>query len=321
VTTIKGPVLVVAGAGTGKTRTLVYRLAHMVNQGIRPKNVLLLTFTRRAAEEMLRRAEALVSDSAGRAEGGTFHSIAAMILRKYAQLIDYPSNFTILDTADSIELIGRCRTAQNLDFKSKRFPRKATIQNLISKSINKNTPIEFIVYDDYPQYIDFIDVLEAIRQEYNSIKKDRGMMDFDDLLINMVKLLKENEEIRLRLRNRYKYLMVDEYQDTNPLQAEIIELLAGENGNVMVVGDDSQSIYAFRGANYRNILEFPKKFKNCKVIKLEKNYRSSQKILNVANRSIENAIDKYTKVLEAIRGDGKQVVVVAAEDESFRAGL
>lgn len=319
VTTLDGPVLVIAGAGTGKTRTLVYRLAYMADAGISPKNVLLLTFTRRSAEEMLRRAESLVSDNHGRAEGGTFHSMAAAILRKYASVIGYPNNFTILDVADSTELIGRCRTASGIDFKKMRFPRKITLQKVFSKSINKSTPVEFVLYDEYPQYCDFQEPIEKIRIEYEELKKNRGMMDFDDLLLKLIELMKENEQIRKILQNQYRYLMIDEYQDTNPLQAEIIELLAGKKGNVMVVGDDSQSIYAFRGANYRNILDFPSKFNDTKIIKLERNYRSTQQILDVANNSIERAVEKYTKVLSAERGNGNLPVVIAAEDESFQS--
>ena len=319
VTTLKGPVLVIAGAGTGKTRTLVYRLAHMADMGIRPKNVLLLTFTRRAAEEMLRRASTLVNSDAGRAEGGTFHSVAAQILRKYSTHIGYPHNFSILDTADSMELIGRCRSSAGIDFKQKRFPKKSTLQALFSKSLNKSTPLEFILYDDYPHYCDFIDPMEKIREEYTRLKEERAMMDFDDLLVKFIELMEKDEKVLAQLRARFRYIMVDEYQDTNPLQARIIELLAGEKGNIMVVGDDSQSIYGFRGADYKNILEFPKKFDNCKIIKLERNYRSTQQILDIANYTIDNAIDKYTKVLKAERGPGQEAVVIAAEDEAYQS--
>lgn len=314
-TTLDGPVLVIAGAGSGKTRTLVYRLAYMADAGISPKNVLLLTFTRRSAEEMLKRAESLVGPSHGRAEGGTFHSVAAGILRKYATAINFPANFTILDTGDSEELIGRCRGGLGFDFKDKRFPRKSTIHNLISKSLNKQTPLEMVVYDDYPHFADFIEIMEKIRGEYQRIKEERRLMDYDDLLLKLIELLRSSDKIRDRLRDQYRYLMVDEYQDTNALQAEIVELLAGEKGNVMVVGDDSQSIYAFRGADFRNILEFPKKFPGCRVIKLEQNYRSSQQILNIANSTIDRAVEKYTKVLTAVRGSGPMPVLIAAEDE------
>jgi DNA helicase-2/ATP-dependent DNA helicase PcrA len=319
VSTLEGPVLVIAGAGSGKTRTLVYRLAYMAERGISPESVLLLTFTRRAAEEMLRRAASLVSADIGKVEGGTFHSVAAGILRRYASAIGYPNNFTILDTADSLELVNRCRAAARVDFKDKRFPRRQTLLRLFSKAVNKNQPLEFVVYDDFPHFVEFIEPMEAIRAEYERIKTERGMMDFDDLLLKLIALLEGNEAIRNNLQKQYRYIMVDEYQDTNPLQAKIVELVAGPRSNVLAVGDDSQSIYAFRGADYRNILDFPKLFKNCKIIKLEINYRSTQEILDVANFSIDLAIDKYTKILTASRGHGRKPVVIAAENESFQS--
>ena len=319
VSTLEGPVLVIAGAGSGKTRTLVYRLAYMVERGIRPEQVLLLTFTRRAAEEMLRRAASLVSGDVGRVEGGTFHSVSASILRRYAEIIKYPNNFTILDTADSMELIGRCRSAAGIDLKQKRFPRKQTLQKLFSKSANKSQPLEFVVYDDYPHFVEFIEPMEAIRSEYERIKAERGMMDFDDLLLRLIDLMEGNEAVRSRLQRTYRYLMVDEYQDTNPMQDRIVKLLAGDNGNVMVVGDDSQSIYSFRGADFRNILEFPKRNPNARVITLEVNYRSTQQILDVANVTITNAVEKHTKILTATRGQGVKPVIIGAEDESFQS--
>jgi len=319
VSALEGPVLVIAGAGSGKTRTLVYRLAYMVEQGIRPEEVLLLTFTRRSAEEMLRRAAGLVSGEFGRIEGGTFHSVAAAILRRNAEVIKYPNNFTILDTADSMELIGRCRSAAGIDFKQRRFPRRQTLQKLFSKAVNKDMPVEMIVYDEFPHYVEFIEPMEAIRGEFEKVKAARGMMDFDDLLIKLIELLEKNEAIRRKLQRQFRYIMVDEYQDTNPMQDRIVQLLAGEKGNVMVVGDDSQSIYAFRGADFRNILEFPKRFPGARIIKLEINYRSTQQILNVANATIDKAVEKYTKILTAIRGAGPKPVIIPAEDEAYQS--
>jgi DNA helicase-2/ATP-dependent DNA helicase PcrA len=319
VSALEGPVLVIAGAGSGKTRTLVYRLAYMAERGIRPEEVLLLTFTRRAADEMLRRAATLVSGEVGRIEGGTFHSVGAAILRKYSEAIKYPNNFTILDTADSIELIGRCRSAAGIDFKQRRFPRRQTLQKLFSKAANKEIPLEMIVYDEFPHFVEFIEPMEAIRAEYDKVKANRGMMDFDDLLINLIKLLEQNEGIRQKLQRQYRYIMVDEYQDTNPMQDRIVQLLAGKQCNVMVVGDDSQSIYAFRGADFRNILEFPDRFPGTRIIKLEINYRSTQQILDVANTTIERAVEKHTKILTAARGGGPKPVVIPAENESFQS--
>lgn len=315
VSALEGSVLVIAGAGSGKTRTLVYRLAYMAEMGIPPESVLLLTFTRRAADEMLRRAATLVSSNFGKIEGGTFHSVSAGILRKHAAAIGYPNNFTILDTADSIELTNRCRNAAGIDVKQKRFPRGKTLHRLFSKATNKDVPLELVVYDDYPHFVEFIEPMQAINSAYVRLKAERGMMDFDDLLIKLIELLEKNEGIRKNLQRQFRYIMVDEYQDTNPLQAKIVNLLAGSKGNVMAVGDDSQSIYSFRGADYRNILDFPRQYKNCRIIKLEVNYRSTQQILDVANFSIDRAVEKYTKILTAARGSGVKPVVVSSEDE------
>ncbi len=289
VTSTEGPHLVIAGAGTGKTRTIVYRVAYLVELGVNPQEILLLTFTRKAAQEMLRRAALLLDSRCENVSGGTFHSFANNILRKYSKLIGYESNYTILDQGDAEDTINLIRTRMKLDAREFRFPRKETLYDIHSKSINTLATIEDILLKEYPYYLEIISEIENVSKKYAEYKKIHNLMDYDDLLLNLVKLFQAREDVRIAISKKYKYIMVDEYQDTNRIQAEIIKLLAKNpdgsysNPNIMVVGDDAQSIYAFRGATIRNILEFPKIFPECKMITLEENYRSTQPILDVAN--------------------------------------
>lgn len=291
VTSVAGPHLIVAGAGTGKTRTIVYRVAYLVELGVRPEHLLLLTFTRRAAQEMLRRASILLDHRCERVSGGTFHSFANYILRRHGTLLGYDRSFTILDQADAEDVVNLIRTRLKLDTKERRFPRKQTLYDLYSRSINTVTPVEELLAADYPHYLEQADDICAVLSAYTQYKAGNNLMDYDDLLLNLVRLLKEQEPLRAEISGRYRYIMVDEYQDTNKLQAEIVKLLAYRHQNLMVVGDDSQSIYSFRGATIRNILEFPDDFAKCKVITLEENYRSTQAILNVANEILKRALD------------------------------
>ncbi|MBI1803063.1 MAG: ATP-dependent helicase [Ignavibacteriae bacterium] len=290
-TSVNGPHLIVAGAGTGKTRTIVYRVAFMVELGVKPEHILLLTFTRKAAQEMLRRASIVLDYRCEKVAGGTFHSFANLTLRKHAPLLGYDRSFTILDQGDAEDVVNLIRTRLKLDTKERRFPRKETLYDLHSRSINTVTPVADLLAADYPHYLELESDIRKVHDMYTEYKKSHNLMDYDDLLLNLVRLLKEQESIRADVSNRYKYIMVDEYQDTNKLQSEIVRLLAYKHRNVMVVGDDSQSIYAFRGASIRNILDFPEEFRECKVIKLEENYRSTQAILNVANEILQRALD------------------------------
>jgi DNA helicase-2/ATP-dependent DNA helicase PcrA len=282
-TSVNGPHLIIAGAGTGKTRTIVYRVAYLVELGVRPDSVLLLTFTRRAAQEMLRKASILLDSRCDQISGGTFHSFANSVLRKYAGQLGYENNFTILDQADAEDVVNLIRTQQKLDMKEKRFPRKETLYDLYSRSLNTMTPVKDLLAMDYPQYLEIEPDIAGLHTAYAKYKLDHNLMDYDDLLLNLVFLLRKNEAVRATLSDRYKYIMVDEYQDTNRLQAEIVKLLAFKHQNLMVVGDDAQCIYSFRGSTIQNILSFEKEFKNCKIIKLEENFRSTQPILNLAN--------------------------------------
>ena len=291
VISVNGPHLIIAGAGTGKTRTIVYRVAYLVELGVKPEHILLLTFTRKASQEMLRRAAVLLDYRCEKVSGGTFHSFANSILRKYSNLIGYERNFTILDQGDAEDVMNLIRTRSKLDTRIRRFPRKETLYDLYSRSINTVTPLIDLLNVDYPHYIEDSPDIQKVHALYEEYKKSHNLMDYDDLLLKLIKLLQHQESVRIELSNRYKYIMVDEYQDTNRLQAEMIKLLTYKHQNIMVVGDDSQAIYAFRGATIKNILEFPDQFKDCKIIKLEENYRSTQAILNVANEILKRALD------------------------------
>lgn len=315
----EGPVLVIAGAGTGKTQTLVYRVARLVESGVNPASILLLTFTRKAAQEMLRRAAILIDSRCEKVSGGTFHSFANMILRKFAAKIGYPSNFTILDQSDAEDVINILRTNLGFDKQRKRFPKKQTLYDLISLAINKQTTLEEIVRTQYPQFIEFIADIERLKMEYENFKKKNALLDYDDLLLKLKFLLETDEDFRRYIHKTYKYIMVDEYQDTNKLQAEIVKLLGGTSRNIMVVGDDSQSIYSFRGANFKNIIDFPKDFPDAKIITIEENYRSTQAILNFTNQIIASMKEKYPKILYTKNDYGELPSIIAAQNTTLES--
>jgi DNA helicase-2/ATP-dependent DNA helicase PcrA len=283
VTSVNGPHLIIAGAGTGKTRTIVYRVSYLVELGVKPDQILLLTFTRKAAHEMLRKAAILLDSRCEDVSGGTFHSFANSILRKYGALLQYEANFTILDQSDAEDVLNLIRMRFKFDTKEKRFPRKEALYDLYSRSLNTVTPMQEILASDYPQYLELLPDIQNLHRAYDQYKKQHNLMDYDDLLVNLALLMRQHESVRAALCDRYKYIMVDEYQDTNKVQAEIVKLLAFKHQNLMVVGDDAQSIYAFRGSTIENILSFPDEFPDCKTIKLEENFRSTQPILNLAN--------------------------------------
>lgn len=316
---IEGPVLVIAGAGTGKTRTLTYRVARMIEMGIAPGHILLLTFTRKAAQEMLRRASMLVGPRAEQVEGGTFHSFANHTLRRHAQRLGYNPSFNILDQGDCEDVVNLLRTRLGLEARKRRFPRKQTIVSMISSSINRMTPVREIVEAEYPQYRNDIDEIETLARAYQEYKRAHDLMDYDDLLVNMVMLLEKHPDVRERLAELHRFIMVDEYQDTNKLQHEIVHRLSGTRRNVMVVGDDSQSIYSFRGANFRNIMDFPEDFPGTTVITLEENYRSSQPILNFTNEVLRNAAEKYEKNLFTRRVGGDLPMIVSTMNETLQS--
>ena len=313
-----GAILVIAGAGSGKTKTLTYRVARLIEDGINPKNILLLTFTKKAAKEMLSRASIVLDSRCDQVAGGTFHSFANIILRKYSGLLGLQSNFTITDRADSEDIVNHIRT-QVIDKKEKRFPKKHTILDIYSKAINKNIPSDIVIEEEYKQFEHCTDKINEIIVKYNQYKRKNSILDYDDLLLYLRTLLESNPPIRKTLSEQFKYIMVDEYQDTNTIQAQIIKLLASEHNNVMAVGDDSQSIYSFRGANFKNILEFPAIFENTKIIKLEQNYRSSQNILDLANEVLKKAKEKYTKNLFSTIENPIKPALISAKDLNCEA--
>lgn len=295
VTTINGPVLVIAGAGSGKTRVIEYRVLYLVENKVNPHSVLLLTFTRSAAREMITRA-ARHDPRCKDVDGGTFHSFAYKQLKRYAKVMGFPESFSLLDEGDAGEAVHRCATKLGFYEKEKRYPKKDTLRAIISMSINKNISVGEIIKKEYPHFLEYASEIDNLRKEYAEYKINKNYLDYDDLLVYM-RILLDNEEIRDRLSGKYKYIMVDEYQDTNTLQGDIAYLLSEKHRNVMVVGDDAQSIYGFRGASHKNIMEFPKKFPECTIIKLEENYRSTQSVLDVANAVLENMKNKYSKCL------------------------
>lgn len=313
---LEGPALVIAGAGSGKTRTLIYRVARLVNRGVSPESILLLTFTRKSAQEMLRRAAILGDSRCQNVAGGTFHSFANLVLRKFAKYLGYTDQFTIMDRSDSEDLINHVRRELNLNLTDKRFPQKGTLLAILSRALNTARPIADVILEDYPQYNDLTPLVEKIRDQYQATKFKMQVMDYDDLLTQLRALLCDHEIVCEQLQRQFRYLMVDEYQDTNTIQADLIALLAGEHRNVMVVGDDSQSIYAFRGANFKNILDFPTLFPGAKIITLEENYRSTQPILDITNAIIANATEKYPKKLFTQVAGGDRPVYVETESEN-----
>jgi len=314
-----GPILVIAGAGSGKTRTLVYRVAYLLKTGIRPESILLLTFTRRAAQEMLWRASRLTDQSCRQVIGGTFHATANMLLHRYGHHIGFGSGFSIIDQSDAEGIINLLKSSLGLSGVGKRFPSKRMLINILSASINRVISVEDLVLNQHPHLIEFLDDIYRIQKEYSQFKLNHGLMDYDDLLTNWQKLLAESREARLEISTRFCHILVDEYQDTNRTQAAIVRLMAHDHDNVMVVGDDAQSIYSFRGADFYNIIRFPKEFPGATIIKLEENYRSTQPILSLTNSIIENAEEKFTKTLFTKIEGGDKPLVYPAQNESGEA--
>ncbi len=316
---VEGCYLIIAGAGTGKTRTLVYRVARLIELGYDPNSILLLTFTRKAANEMMKRASMLLDDRCSKIRGGTFHSFANITLRKYAKAIGLDSSFTILDQGDSEDIINLIRSQDGFITKEKRFPNKQTLNKVYSLSVNTVRKVEEIIEEDYPHFLPLLDKILEIQKIYIDYKRKNNLLDYDDLLIYLREFLFKGGAAAKALISEIKFVMVDEYQDTNHLQAEIVKGLAQYSKNVMVVGDDSQSIYSFRGADFHNIMEFPKLFDDVKIIKLEENYRSVQSILDFANRINDAAIEKYKKELYTKRGSGQLPNIVAASTDNLQS--
>lgn len=315
-----GPCLVLAGAGSGKTRTLVYRVAYLIEKGVDPKNILLVTFTNKASHEMLNRVEVLLKCQPKGLWGGTFHHIGNALLRHYAKFLGYDSKFNILDSEDSKTMIKAVMGDMGLNFKEKYFPKPDVIRGVISFCANSQKSVKEVFEIKY-RYLDpkLIPIIESIYKEYQAKKFKSQVMDFDDLLTNWLKLLQEYPDVKKKLASQFKYILVDEYQDTNRIQSEIIYELASVHDNVLVVGDDCQSIYSFRAADISNILSFPERMPETKVYKLETNYRSSPEILALANQCIANNLNQYQKDLHSLRDKMTRPALVSVQDDKQQA--
>jgi DNA helicase-2/ATP-dependent DNA helicase PcrA len=321
VTAPPGPSLVIAGAGSGKTRTLTYRVAYLLEQGIPPERILLLTFTNKAAREMMRRVTDLLGQELQSLWGGTFHSIGNRIVRLHANRLGYQRDFTILDREDAKHLVTTCLAESEIDVKATRFPKAEVLGDIFSMASNMREPVSEIVAAQHHSFIELIPQIENIQQRYAKRKQATNAMDFDDLLVLWLKLLQENADVCEQYQRRFQFILVDEYQDTNRLQSELIDLLGARHHNVMVVGDDAQSIYAWRGANFENILKFPERYPNAKTYKIETNYRSTPEILNVANAAITANLRQFVKQLTPARKPGQKPVLVTCNDASEQAAF
>jgi DNA helicase-2/ATP-dependent DNA helicase PcrA len=321
VTAPPGPSLVIAGAGSGKTRTLIYRVAYLLEQGIPPERILLLTFTNKAAKEMMRRVADLLGQELASLWGGTFHSIGNRILRQHATLLGYQRDFTILDREDARHLISTCLAESNVDTKATRFPKAEVLGDIFSLALNTHKAIPEILRKQYDYFSHLAEQIADLRQRYAARKQATNAMDFDDLLALWLRLMQEHEEAREQYQRRFQFILVDEYQDTNRLQSDLIDLLAARHKNVMVVGDDAQSIYAWRGANYQNILKFPDRYPGAKIYKIETNYRSTPEILNVANAAISANVEQFAKELAPARKSGSKPATVVCGDAGEQAAF
>ena len=309
-----GPLLVLAGAGSGKTRTLTYRVARLLESGVAQENILLATFTNKASHAMLNRVEGLIHADTKRIMGGTFHHVAHLFLRRHAHYLGYKTNFSIVDSEDARQIISTCMADLKINPKLSKFPKSNIIAELISLTVNTQTTLEDILMSRYPFFLHLMNELMQVAALYEQKKRELAVMDFDDLLNNCRTLLKENPDVLKTLSGRFEHILVDEYQDTNIIQADIVDLLASTHRNLMVVGDDSQSIYSFRGANFNNIINFPQRYPDCKIFKLETNYRSTPEILHLANLSINNNEKQFPKELKAVRKNGTRPVMVSAQN-------
>ncbi|MCX5831931.1 MAG: ATP-dependent helicase [Deltaproteobacteria bacterium] len=309
-----GPILVIAGAGSGKTRALTYRVARLIETGVPPERILLATFTNKAAKAMLARVKTLVTEDVSRLCGGTFHHNAHLILRHNAHLLGYQNNFSIMDGDDAKQLMASSLAEIRGKVEGDKFPKGNILADIISLSHNRTVDIAAVLQDRYPFFYRYLEDIAAVAARYEFRKKTLNFMDFDDLLLNLRKLLRDFPEVKRHYAERFSHVLVDEYQDTNLLQAEIVDLLASHHRNLMVVGDDSQSIYSFRGANFANIIEFPERYPDCRIFKLETNYRSTPEILHLANLSITNNERQFQKTLKPVRECGIKPILIPARN-------
>ena len=314
-----GPLLIIAGAGSGKTRTLTYRVAFLIEKGLPPDRLLLLTFTNKAANEMLHRVASLVPINASRIPGGTFHSICNRLLRRHAREAGYQPGFSIFDEEDSKDIIAQSVADEKIDTQKSRFPKPDVLGDIFSLAANTEQPAAQVIREQYEHFEELIGEIERVQERYQIRKKEMNGMDYDDLLSVFLRLLRTNSEIRELYQKIFQYVLVDEYQDTNKIQSDIVDLLVAGHKNVMVVGDDAQSIYSWRGANFRNIMGFPKRYPGVKIIHIEQNYRSTPQVLELANASIARNTEQFKKNLQPVRARGPKPVIVPASNASQQA--
>ena len=320
VTAPPGPALVIAGAGSGKTRTLIYRVAYLIENGVPPSNILLVTFTNKAAREMLDRVTALLPDDTSGLWGGTFHSIGNRLLRRHPEAAGFRPGFSIMDREDQKEMLNSVIVAAGINPKEKTFPKGEVLADILSYAINTESPLDEVLAGKYPYFLELVDRIIEVQKKYEVRKKSSNSLDFDDLLVKPLRMFGEHPEIADIYRRQFQFILVDEYQDTNKIQADFIDAIAERNGNVMVVGDDAQSIYSWRGANFQNILQFPKRYPEAKVYKIETNYRSVPEILRVANSAIAANAHQFPKELQSSRGEaGLKPALVALADSNQQA--
>jgi ATP-dependent DNA helicase UvrD/PcrA len=320
VTAPPGPLLVIAGAGSGKTRTLTYRVAYLLENGIDPRNILLLTFTNKAARQMLDRVANLLPVDASGLWGGTFHSVGNRMLRRHGSALGFSSGFTIMDREDQKDLINSVVASAGIDPKEIRFPKGDVLAEIFSFVVNTETPLEELLAEKFPYFLPLLEKVKDVQARYDRKKKATNSMDFDDLLEKTLSMLQQHQSIAAFYRRQFQFILVDEYQDTNKIQADLVDTLALDHKNVMVVGDDAQSIYSWRGANFQNILEFPKRYPDAQVFKIEMNYRSVPEILEVANAAIAANVQQFRKHLSPTReSNAVKPAVVGLNDGSEQA--
>jgi DNA helicase II / ATP-dependent DNA helicase PcrA len=318
------PLLVIAGAGSGKTKTLAHRVAHLVVSGVDPHRILLLTFTRRAAEEMIRRVKRITAKALGTQQvdlpwSGTFHAIGARLLREYATQIGLKPSFTILDRSDAADLMDLVRHDLGQSKKPSRFPKKDTCLSIYSFTINSGKSLEQVLAENFPWCAEWEKELRRLFQSYTAAKQRQNVLDYDDLLLYWAEMMRD-DNLAAEIGGRFDHILVDEYQDTNRLQSKILLRLKPEGRGLMVVGDDAQSIYSFRAATVRNILDFPNQFRPAAdIVTLEQNYRSTQPILDACNRVIKFAAERYTKNLRSERRSEQKPFLTAVADEAAQA--
>ncbi len=314
VTADEGPMLVIAGAGSGKTRTLTYRVAWLVEHGVSPERILLLTFTNKASREMLRRVENLLPTDISAIWGGTFHHVGNRMLRRHAKLLGYGNDFSILDREDAKDMLDACITEAGIDTKTERFPKGNVLAEIYSLAVNTERSIERVLGEQYDYFSHLAEPIKTLRDVYAERKLKANAMDYDDLLVNALRLFQEHREIGERYREQFLHVLVDEYQDTNKIQADLIDAVAMLHRNLMVVGDDAQSIYSWRGANYKNILSFPERYPRARTFKIEVNYRSVPPILQLANDAIKANVHQFAKNLQPVRTGGAKPWLVPCPD-------